>query len=78
VTDEIKIRVFFSISDEREVMRIIKVLKSKEEAPRFRIDLQPTRKGMKAEISAKDVVAARTAVNALLRNYKIICDLKDL
>ena len=78
MTEKVRIEVFFELNDGERIEKIVKVLGEEEETPRFKVRLYPDKHGIKAEIEAKDVVGARTAINALLRNYKIICDLKDL
>ncbi len=78
MTEEIKLEVFLKERDRKEAESIIRILGSEEIAPRFKIRLRTADDGIKADILAKDAVAARTAINALLRNYKLICDLRDL
>ncbi len=78
MTEDITVNIYFRPHGREEAERIVRVLGNGEETNRFRILLRVTDDEVTAEIKAKDVVGARTAVNSLLRNYKLICDLKNL
>ena len=78
MTEKIILRVSIRGLERKEAERMVSILNPADESPRFKMRVKRRENGVEAEIVAKDAVAARIAVNALLRNYKLICDLRDL